>query len=348
MKEYTQKKLKYQLMRGRVRKINPFTLPPNIDMSKPIIYIFFVACGTNMGDHAIVRAEIEYMQRLLGAETQIVPIHVNQTEDAINVLTPKLRSEDIIILSGGGYLGDEYVEIYLPLRRILQRFRNNKLLIFPQTIYFLDKSHEQEFVSLCLQCKQLRIFVREPKSKEIFDSLGVEAELVPDIVLTLKQQPHNQYGKILLCMRKDTERALKDEDFSMIQLITSKYGSIEMTDTVNQNKFPMSERNMQIDQMLSKFSNSSFVITDRIHGMIFSYLTHTPCVALGNYNHKVESEFEWLKGCGYITFVSNVNKQNLEIAIDKVIHCKTPKNLSFDNEFKTLKSTLEEYYGKPI
>ena len=49
------------------------------------------------------------------------------------------------------------------------------------------------------------------------------------------------------------------------------------------------------------------MITDRLHVMIFCYLTYTPCLAIDNSNHKVSYVFEYLKKCGYIFMNINLN-----------------------------------------
>lgn len=55
-----------------------------------------------------------------------------------------------------------------------------------------------------------------------------------------------------------------------------------------------------------QIAKSSIVITDRLHGMIFSYLTQTPCIVLANNNGKIKSAYtDWLCDCNFIKFVNN-------------------------------------------
>ena len=40
------------------------------------------------------------------------------------------------------------------------------------------------------------------------------------------------------------------------------------------------------------FQKSELVITDRLHGMIFCYITKTPCIVMPNNNHKILMTYE--------------------------------------------------------
>ena len=64
-----------------------------------------------------------------------------------------------------------------------------------------------------------------------------------------------------------------------------------------------------------KFSKAELVITDRLHGMIFSVITKTPCLVFDNKNHKISETYTaWLKDCNYIlpsspkTFIEDIKK----------------------------------------
>jgi len=48
------------------------------------------------------------------------------------------------------------------------------------------------------------------------------------------------------------------------------------------------------------------VITDRLHGMIFAFITGTPAIVLPNNNGKIEHSYDWISECGYICFLRSV------------------------------------------
>ncbi|PWM81581.1 MAG: hypothetical protein DBY41_03585 [Clostridium sp.] len=135
--------LKYLVIKNKLKKFNPFEI--KYEDKKTNIFIFFVAAGTNMGDHAIVESEINFINNVFNNKVNIHEITVSQGESAIDFLKDRIHKNDIIILSGGGYIGDEYVEIYYPLKRILKIFKKNKILFMPQTIFF-KKALSQQMV----------------------------------------------------------------------------------------------------------------------------------------------------------------------------------------------------------
>lgn len=341
---YIVKSVRYELIKGKVKRNNPFYFEHVIKSEKPSIFLFFVACGTNMGDHAIVRAEKEYLTRVLGKSVHIIEIQTGQTENAINVVKKNIRQRDIIILSGGGYVGDEYIEVYKPLLRIIKKFRKNKIIIFPQTIFFHGIKREKKFVALCKMCTQLQIFVREKRSQEIFARYGVKTELVPDIVLSQTPIAHIDCSAILMCMRNDVEKGLTNKELETIKSVLLDYMEVVITDTVIDEVFPQEQRFDYLNKMLEKFSKSALVVTDRIHGMIFSYLTNTPCIAFGNYNHKVESEYEWLEQASNIHFLKSVDTELIRNTITNLLENPSSENHTYHDEFASLEKVIKLYY----
>lgn len=337
----SKKNLKYKIVKFRLLKDYPFICPtPSSDA--PVFYLFFAACGTNMGDHAIVKAETEFIRKIIGERASLIEILTRQSESAIRVLRKYIRKQDVIVLSGGGYLGDEYIEAYAPMCKLLKCFSKNQILIFPQTIFFHSKKNEQYFMRLCKRCNNLYIYLREQKSKDIFDQYGITAELVPDIVLSIAPMSHLQYnGNILLCLRKDIEKALTMEQEVFIYDILTQFGKVIVTDTVYPHIFPLTDRNERLQEMWKEFCSCSLVITDRIHGMIFSYITNTPCIAIGNYNHKVESEYKWLAKSENIFFVKDLSTLTKVIP---ALYEKKSDNAAFIHEFDRVAEKVEKCY----
>ena len=68
------------------------------------------------------------------------------------------------------------------------------------------------------------------------------------------------------------------------------------------------------------WSRASIVLTDRLHGMIFSAITGTPCVASSNYNHKIKESYEWIKYLPYIKYAENITQAREYI--DELVNMK--------------------------
>jgi len=67
------------------------------------------------------------------------------------------------------------------------------------------------------------------------------------------------------------------------------------------------ERNETLRSKWEEFGQCSLIITDRLHGMIFSAVTGTNCIAFDNISHKVCGGYEWLEKLDYVKYCDNYN-----------------------------------------
>ena len=95
------------------------------------------------------------------------------------------------------------------------------------------------------------------------------------------------------------------------------------------------EREQSVREKLEEFSQAELVITDRLHGMIFSAITSTPCIAMDNLSRKVSGGYEWLK---YLEYIQMVEPET--ISMDSV-----KKMLDYNGKGYS-RQPLEQYYGK--
>ena len=131
--------------------------------------------------------------------------------------------------------------------------------------------------------------------------------------------------------RKDVEKILTEEQFEKINEAVSKYYEDKIiTDThLGDIQIYCDIREKTVEDKLNEFRHAKLVVTDRLHGMIFAAITSTPCIVLGNYNHKIESSYDWLKEQGYIKFVKNVDEIEEKIKAIK----NNNKKYCYNNEF---------------
>ena len=116
--------------------------------------------------------------------------------------------------------------------------------------------------------------------------------------------PAERREGILLCFRNDWEKSISDEQIRLIlKLCGSLSDTVQFTDMYAAEEFvPIESREKVFRQKIEQFKRASLVVTDRLHGMVFSAITGTPCVALSNYNHKVRETYRWLQQLPYIRF----------------------------------------------
>lgn len=298
------------------------------------IILFGVPIHGNIGDAAIVLAEEKFIKDNL-KEYEYIKVLDEETEEGIEEIKRIIKEDDIILLHGGGNLGDEYIECEERRRMVIKAFPNNKTILMPQSIYFNDteygKKELENTKKLYNSHKNLTLIAREEISFNIMkrEFPNINVILTPDIVMYLNETQDSKRQGIVLAMRRDIEKVLTVEQSQKIDEDISKYFENKIiTDThLGDEQITCNIRRNVFESKIDEFRNAQLVITDRLHGMIFAAITSTPCIALGNYNHKIESSFEWLKNQGYIKFLKNT--KDLEEAIIEL----KDKRINYNNEF---------------
>ena len=99
-----------------------------------------------------------------------------------------------------------------------------------------------------------------------------------------------------------------------------------------------SEREDYIFERLNKISEYELCITDRLHGLIFSYITNTPCIAFNNIDNKVEGTAKWLENVEWIYMAKEKDDINsIKLIIDKYLSKNFNKNeIIFYNKMKEI------------
>lgn len=299
------------------------------------IVLFGVPTHENIGDAAIVLAEEKFIRDNL-KQYEYIRVLDEEIKERIKEIKKELKDEDVILLHGGGNLGNEYLICEERRRMVIETFPNNKIILMPQSIYFSNdengKRELEKTKKIYNKHNNLTLIAREKKSFEIMKKIftNINVILTPDIVMYLNETQKTERNGVVLAMRKDVEKVLTPEQTEKINKEVSKYFKEKiLTDThLGDVQIYCYIREKTVKRKLEEIRNAQLVITDRLHGMIFAAITSTPCIALENYNHKIESSFEWLKNQKYIRFLKNLN--DLEKAI---IELKDKKDCKYNNEF---------------
>lgn len=281
-------------------------------------YILGTPQHTNLGDSAIVLAEISFLKQCRIREKRIKEVTTEEYKEYKDILKTRIRKSDKIFLHGGGNMGDQWFSEELLRRDMLSTFGQNKIIIFPQTIFYSDtaegKREEKNSIPFYNR-KDLTIVAREYMSFERMKYLYPNANVLvtADIVLStnrsvlgIKQQ--KRMG-ILLCLRNDMEKAMSLAEHKMIKEFLEKNNcQVRVTDMYSQCSVTKKNRYDCVKRKMNEFATAKLVITDRLHGMIFAGITGTPCIVFGNYNYKVEGTYEWIKYLDYIRFAKSVDE----------------------------------------
>lgn len=312
----------------------------NIKVSrKKSIFIIGTPEYGNLGDQAIAFAEIQFLNKYF-KDYDIIEVTENVYKHNVGHIKRLIKNNDIIILQGGGNMGNVYLEQEKIRLSVITNFSKQKIIIFPQTIHIEQLNNKIKKYKGAVQYaknKNLIIVAREISSYNMMKSIFKnKVVLIPDIVMSLKaQNAHTKREGCILCLRDDREKDLEVDCLYEIKKICAKLEEdISFTDTYIHAEINKSERKKVLDSIWKKFSSSKLIITDRLHGMIFAALTETPCVVLGNYNHKNKNSYKWLSNLEYIVFCENINSLQSNIE-----HVMKIKNCIYDN------TKLEKYFN---
>ena len=143
--------------------------------------------------------------------------------------------------------------------------------------------------------------------------------LAPDIVLTSVISNNRKFNNtILMCMRTDIEKSVNPIVENEIKLYLKGKGyDIDVIDTETYSKILRSESEYIVETTIRKFANAHYVVTDRLHGLIFANITGTPCLAIDNKTKKISGFYElWIDKNHNILFDSNIS---ISLQIDKLL-----------------------------
>lgn len=277
------------------------------------IYLLGTPIHNNIGDSAIAYSEILFL-RACGYE----PFEITTGEYAkCEKRLLKRLDGKVICLHGGGNMGNLWPKEEILRRRILSSVKARSFIIFPQTFYY---SNDESGRSMLDESKayynnpKVCIVARERKSFDLIKAAYPKADvmLTPDIVLSLTifaGEMNRERENALLVFRNDVEKNVKDEMIEMIKSVISDEGMRSVsTDMLADVSIRKKARKEVVENKLLQFSRSRIVVTDRLHAMVFAALTGTPCIVMGNCNHKVYGVYEWIKHLDYIRFIDSIDQ----------------------------------------
>ena len=302
------------------------------------IFLFGTPMHGNLGDHAIAIQEQYFFEDFFPDYEYfeiLMPMYHTQKEIIKNTVTP----EDLVVISGGGWMGNLWIHNECVIREIVQNYPNNKIIILPQTIYYTsDELGEREYRitnEILKKHSNLHIFVRERKSynfiKQKFEFTGnSDVYLVPDMVLygknIITKGKCTGHEKVInVCIREDCESEQENID-DFYEKIKQNY-NIRKVSTVIKSPVVLRKRIGELQKSWETFANAEITITDRLHAMLFSVLNGTPCIVLNNKTGKVFGVADWLDDTNMI-----VRANSLSEVLEKLKRTTIWEHKKYDRE----------------
>ena len=313
--------------------------------TNPRIFLIGTPEHDNLGDHAIALAEIEFIQKYF-PEYELKEITVESFSKYRLNLRRYVRKEDLFFLTGGGNMGDVYLPDEKVRHFIISRFPNNAVMVFPQTIFFSNNEFGKKQLELSKKIynrhKRLILVAREKISYEImkYNFSNCEIVLCPDMAFSLNVNLNRECDRkyIGICLRNDGESILSEKERDAIISLSKKKSDcpVKIIRTCLDSGMRSEDREKALSELFEEMESCVFIITDRLHGMVFSAITATPCISMQSKSHKISGTKEWLSSMEYIQS-STADENEMAATLENI----TSANVSAYNS-----NLFHEYYEK--
>lgn len=314
---------------------------------KKNIYLMMLPEHGNLGDYLIGYSSQDFLLNNF-REYELI----NVTTDEWNVASRELKAfitpDDVLVFSGGGYMGDVW-DSGMVLREITEAFPYNKKIIMPNTLTYKEMyvEHIHNDLKKILGDNNTYLCFRDKKSYDICSELGMgnSCIYVPDMALYshVRKKSEERLNRVLLCMRDDEEKI-----FGNIEELKNGFDVHNIThDEFNicrGKRILQDDGQNELKKAFSTISKYKLVITDRLHVMLICYLTQTPCVAFDNSTNKVSEVFNWISDSG----IRYMDAFNMEIILEMYKANIQIKTVDFEEEFKGLSSFMRGIIGETL
>lgn len=307
---------------------------------------------SNLGDHAIALAEKRYFTKYF-PEYDFIEISCSQYIKENSRINSAINRSDILLITGGGNLGDEYLRLQDVITHIVQTYQENKIIIAPQSMYFtggeFSSTEMIRIKSIFEKHHKLMITAREPKTYDLYRFLFKESLITimnPDMAFFLRYSQNELKVRrgALVCLRNDKEslNEIKEED--VVRELNFFYSNINLYSTITTKEVLLDNREYEVYRSLETIASSELVVTDRLHCMIFCILTNTPCIVFDNATGKI---FEILK-CFPVheLIIQCYMVEEIQNAVQKLISIK-PDNSELlnlcDERFKSYSEEIRKF-----
>jgi pyruvyl transferase EpsO len=265
----------------------------------------------NVGDSAIYLGALSYFEA-----RGMSPDYVSTLWDCNWEVAGRIADRGTIYLNGGGNFGDLWPLHHEFREAVLQRFKGQRVIQLPQTIYFSSQKKLDRTARLISDHGSFTLLVRDHQSFEIASrSFDCTVGLCPDMAFHLKLVPNPRPRvDLLLHLRRDKEAATTYD----IRAVMEQYDSVcldwgsESFQFLLQRKAasrlmhiiksagdkrtsgwrhgyyrPLAEERLRRGRKLLEIGRT--LVTDRMHGHIISLLLGLPHCVLDNSYGKTSS-----------------------------------------------------------
>lgn len=270
---------------------------------------------SNLGDLLIWEGEKDYLARL--------PHKCLRYSDLNTFSFPELSPHTIILLQGGGNFGDLWPTHQCFRQEVIKRYPANRIVLFPQSVWYNDKSLIKRDVEIMSRHKNLYLCARDRWSydfmKEHFNSN--EVLLLPDMAFCIDNNKLVPYigkeihGRRLYVKRLDKEldtvtllNVAKDVEIrdwptieknsSYFAILSKMIGAHKLLGKIRFPSLTGKMINLYADKIIRPYALKTAceflapyeqIVTTRLHVLILSVLLHKPCSYIDNTSGKLSA-----------------------------------------------------------
>ena len=280
-------------------------LKSKIRNSNDYILLIGTPLFDNLGDHLIAIKENEWLKDHY-PEKKVIEIPTPVFFRYEKFLFQNVKDDIEVFITGGGWMGDIWPDDEKKMQRMIKCFCNNRIIVFPQTVFYELKNDSDRDILRCaketyLCCKSLTLCFRDVQSFDFainnFSGVNVDIKLLPDMALYNVEQDNTQKEKKLgICLRRDREknRTMELENIVHKWAIDNNYICFNYS-TITKVYIPIWIRTYLVNRLINKLRFAEIIVTDRLHGVIMAYWAGCKCIAIDNKTHKVAGVYnKWL------------------------------------------------------
>ena len=287
--------------------------------------LFYTKESNNIGDCISAVASRQFLETYF-PESDIIEVTDDVFRNNGRWLHKYIHFNDIIIFDGGTYLGSNYLNNgEKALRIIAKRFRNNRIIVMPQNIYyskdmFGDKVLQDTLISLS-KADDIELCLN---SMDSFDLLcnkfenNITCHLLPDISLFMK------YGRDKKTDKRGEEIAIvlkaggnssysKEKKENIVRAICDLGLPVTFAKIKKDNPYKrmirLNERENAVSDKIYEFSRYKAVVTDDVNCVVLCALSKTRCVAIESIDQGTSRMCSWFEGkLKYISYEENISR----------------------------------------
>ena len=167
----------------------------------------------NVGDTLIWQGELDFLNKLSYKRKGMSSYHTD--------IPQNIKKDEVILLQGGGNFGDIWPLPQDYRMRIVQQYPDNKIIFFPQTVWFEHEENMKACAEVLSKHKNLTICARDKVSYDILkQNFQNETLLVPDMAFCMDMDKWRKPAvtkETLLLKRDDKELKEYNELNKLIQ-----------------------------------------------------------------------------------------------------------------------------------